>query len=498
MVSQHDFPQTPPPSTDTLSFQHSQSRTASSPRYRATDRLLRNQSGSLPAIDPHTFPQNPGRSNATNASNGQPVLSTFQASAGNLQSTRISQQATAIPQSNGIARQGNASPYAGLRPLAPGTLLRGNRYQLQELQERQDWLSEVYEATWIGRDAQRNGGQVMICEVALPESSSVVTQTLLRTATMSLANVGRHRHIAALWDAFSDHGRSFFIFEPTEGDSLYMRMRYSGRPLPEQEVIECCLQMTEVLELLAQQSPNLVHGLIRPEHIFIGRSNAQYFLTNFSVVLAGGGTQFVAGVDRARLSPYTTPEFARGVIDTRTDLYALIATAYHAVTGTVLTGISGNIPQARRINSAISQEFENILTKGLRSVANQRYQRSSELRQDLLALRSVSGTLVSSDDASGNGARSFRLGERDAQVMMGSDRQRLEQMPVRQAAAPQSQVLPIKMVIDEAEEERAVLLPKPEELPQMPGSNDRLNAVLLLSFILVALIVLIVMTQTFS
>src|SRR5690242_4141434 len=86
-----------------------------------------------------------------------------------------------------------------------------------------------------------------------------------------------------------------------------------------------------------------------------------------------------------------SPEFIRGVVDVRTDMYSLIATAYHAVTGTVPSGISGSIPQAQRINHAISPEFDAILTKGLRSIANQRYQRPSELRQDLLALRSVSG-----------------------------------------------------------------------------------------------------------
>ena len=37
--------------------------------------------------------------------------------------------------------------------------------------------------------------------------------------------------------------------------------------------------------------------------------------------------------------------------------------------------------------------------RGLRTVPNQRYQRPSELRQDLLAMRSVSGTLVSGKDS---------------------------------------------------------------------------------------------------
>src|SRR5437763_7039094 len=139
---------------------------------------------------------------------------------------------------------------------------------------------------------------------------------------MALTSVGRHPHIPTLWDAFSERGRNFFVFEPIEGESLLARMRRTGRPIPEQDVIECCLQMTEVLELLAQQSPSLVHGLISPEHIIIGRSGSQFILTNFSIILAGGATQFVSGIERTHLSVYTTPEFVRGVIDVRSDLFS--------------------------------------------------------------------------------------------------------------------------------------------------------------------------------
>src|SRR5712691_5547648 len=294
--------------------------------------------------------------------------------------------------SNAATRATNQSLNA--RPLTPGVQLRGNRYRLQELLERQDWLSGVFEAVWIGRDSQRGGQQVVIREVALPETTSVMSQSILRTATMALANVGRHPRIPALWDAFSDQGRSFFVFEPIEGETLMGRMRYSGRTLPEQEVIECCLQLTEVLDLLSQQSPQMVHGLIRPEHIVLSRNNSHYILTNFSVVLAGGATQYIAGMERTLLSPYTAPEFVRGVLDVRTDKYSLIATAYHAVTGSAPAGISGNIPQAQLINPNVSSACDAILSKWLRTVPNQRYQRPSELRQDLLAMRSVIGTLV--------------------------------------------------------------------------------------------------------
>ncbi len=376
---------------------------------------------------------------------------------------------------------------SSVRPLLPGVLLRGGRYRLQELQERQDWLSGVFEAIWLGKDAHRRGSQVMICEVVLPENASVMTQTILRTATMTLVSVGRHPHIPALWDAFSDQGRSFFVFELIEGDSLMTRMRYSGRALPEQEVIECCLQMTDVMDLLAQQSPQLVHGLIRPEHIILSRNGSQYILTNFSVVLAGGATQYIVGMERSRLSPYAAPELVRGVIDVRTDIYSLIATAYHAVTGSVPSGLSGSIPQAQRINSNVSPAFDAILSKGLRSVPNQRYQRPSELRQDLLAMRSVSGSLVSGDGSS----PAF---QNNISSHVSNNGQRTD-LPAQRVPDHVDQALPLLLNSTEDIEDQASLLPKPEDLPPMKAANDALNAVILLSLILACLIAIVVLSH---
>ncbi len=373
------------------------------------------------------------------------------------------------------------------RPLLPGVLLRGGRYRLLELQERQDWLSGVFEAVWIGKDAHRAGSQVMITEVVLAENSSVMTQTLLRTATMALATVGRHPHIPGLWDAFSDQGRSFFVFEPVEGETLMGRMRYSGRPLPEQEVIECCLQLTDVLELLSQQSPQLVHGLIRPEHIVLSRNNSQYILTNFSIVLAGGGIQYVAGMERSRLSAYAAPEFVRGVVDVRTDLYSLIATAYQAVTGSTPVGVNGSIPQAQRIYPNVSPAFDAILSKGLRTVPNQRYQRLSELRQDLLAMRSVSGTLVSGK----NNNPVFQ--NRDPNFVVKNGHQTY--VPTQQTNDQVAQALPLLLHTNDDVEEQVLLLPKPEELPPLKAGNDTLNAAVLLGLILVILGVIVVISQ---
>jgi len=390
-----------------------------------------------------------------------------------------SSQAGSAAFAHNAAGAATSTSLSGQNQLAPGTLLRRGRYRLHELQEKQLWLAGAYEAAWVAQDAQRGGSRVTVCEVVIPEGGSMVVQSILRSATMALTSVGRHPHIPTLWDAFSDHGRSFFVFEPFEGESLLARMRRTGHALSEQEVIECCLQMAEVLELLAQQSPPLVHGQIRPEHIIIARGGSQFILSNFSVILAGGATQFVAGMERTQLSPYTAPEFVRGVIDVRSDLFSLLATAYHAVTGSVPAGLSGSITPAQRLNPRISPQFDAILTRGLRPVAGQRYQRPSELRQDLLAMRSVSGSLVEE-----RGQQAGRYNQR------GSSNQPHVEIPKTQFSDNVALAL---QSLDPAEEldERRSLLPRPEELTPLAEKNDLLYSALWIILIIVVLIILL-------
>jgi hypothetical protein len=396
-----------------------------------------------------------------------------------------------LQQDASSTQQGASAFPSDAAQLSPGTLLRRGRYRLQKPLERQEWLSGVRETMWLAQDAQRNASLVMIREVILPENSSFITQSTVRTATMALTSVGRHPHIATLWNAFGEGGRSFFVFEPIEGESLWARMRRTGRPMAEQEIIECCLQMTEILELMAQESPPLVHGLICPEHIIIGRSGSEFVLTSFSIILAGGATQFISGIELSHLSAYTAPEFARGVIDVRSDLFSLIATAYHAVTGSSPVGVNGNFPQARRLNPNISPQFEAILSKGLRPVASQRYQRPSELRQDLLVMRSVNATLVSSS------AQRFEPPVSTLPTMdQGQGKLHFE--PPQQASVPDSLMQAFQSLVPAEDiEEHKPLLPSPEELPPLQERNHRLDAALWLSGIMICLLLIVLLSRGF-
>ncbi len=351
-----------------------------------------------------------------------------------------------------------ASPSVAF-PSLPGTMLRGGRYRLGELRERQDWSHGVFEAAWASYDIRQAPVPVMICELVLPQMASSDILSALQQATMTLRAIGGHRRIPSLQDAFSERDRAYFVFEAYEGESLLARMQASGGVIAEQHLIDCCLQMTEVLELLRQQFPPMVHGNIRPEHILLIGGGWQCVLSTFSVILAMQTEQLITGVQRTRLSPYMAPELARGVIDSRSDLYALMATAYHAVTGSFPTGGDRAVQPARQVNSSVSPQFEAILMKGLQPMAEYRYQRVSELRHDLLTIQAAGRT-------SANLAPNF----------------------------------PISLAIARAEkneDEVSPLLPAPEALPVMSTGNDMSAAAMWLSLVLICLIILVVASQAF-
>jgi hypothetical protein len=183
------------------------------------------------------------------------------------------------------------------------------------------------------------------------------------------------------------------------------------------------------------------------------------------------------GVERSRLSPYTSPDLVRGVVDVRADLYSLMATAYHLVTGSVPKEVGGSIPQAQRLNPNVSAQFDAILARGLRPGINQRYQRPGELLQDLLAMRSVSGSLVST--------------AAKAEPAQAQAPTKTEQVA---SASSVAQALPVLLTPTDDLEERALLLPRPEDLPPLAEGNDTRNASIWLAALLVCMIIIVIVS----
>jgi serine/threonine protein kinase len=424
---------------------------------------------------------------------------------------------------------------------SPGALLKGGRYRLIKKQEEQRWTNDIYENHWAAQDLFQNSAPVIISELGLPGMKAATRQTHLRTGMRELFSIGTHAHTSTLNNVFREGGRDFFVFEAVDGETLASLMKRNRQTLPEQDVIECCLQILNALEAMAAQTPPLVHGLINPDHLILARTG-NWFLTDFSVVLASGAASYITSLDPATLSPFTAPEFAKGLINSSSDLYALLATAFFAITGSTQRGQLAT----SRISSALGAIFQ----KGLHPIANQRYQQPSALRQDLQALRTSADSSFSLRglDSNQNTLPPLTLPDSDRNTLppltlSSSDRNTLppltrpnsdqntlppllspdqiQRMPTTasttrwegikseprlaptQAAAqaymqqktpnPLSQALSSLSFPDDLEEPARNLLPRPEDLPPMQRGNDMLIALLWMVGIIFCLLILVLL-----
>lgn len=400
------------------------------------------------------------------ASKRRSVSSPLRSQSGGL----VENRKTTGPVSGSLVRKN--APGSSLLAMTAGTHLRNGRYRLQEPLKRQVWGAGAFEATWIGRDLQQEK-QVMICEVVVPEQYSAQTLSIMHAATTSLLSVRQSAHLTPILDAFSDQGRSFFVFALPAGETLDAKLRREQRPFSEQAIIDFCLQMVDILEVFSQKSPPLVHGLICPEHISISYDGARYVLSNFSVFATGRAVSILAGVERSRLSPYMAPEFAHDDFDTRYDLYAVIATAYFLATGN--PPMANASPRVRSINPEISLALDAILAKGLRAIPQQRYQRPSQLRQDLLDLRSQKAR------------EEMPLPARAPRIPPAFPGNAYEQTPAPAGKTSYDGISPLPIALLAPTEEEDVLLPAPETLPPLSMGGERLEAGIMLVILLAGL-----------
>ena len=389
-------------------------------------------------------------------------------------------------------------------------LLSRGRYSRIEQRSHRRWSDSMYEAYWRAQDMQQGATNVMIGEVHLPPMKVAARQACLRVAMRAFFVAGTQPHVPALLDVFRDGNDEFFVFEAVEKESLLARMQRTGQVLPEQDVIEFCSQIAEALDALSRQQPSVVHGFISPENIVSAR-NGQWFLINFSLILACNPGQALTGLDQSLLSPFTAPEFREGMIDCRADMYSLLATAYYALTGESARG--------QRVNPRISPELSKIFMKGLHPNASQRYQQPSALYQDLQTLRPEVDASMSTNimrqgrsvplSSSGSGERTGvatapSSGDRwGGQIrtrsapLSGSRQEEWAAVAMQQASQEKQPSVPAitslssLMFAGELEMPAQTLLPRPEELPPIQPGNDKLAVLLWMVALSVCFLIII-------
>jgi eukaryotic-like serine/threonine-protein kinase len=229
--------------------------------------------------------------------------------------------------------------------------------------------------------------QVAIKLIRLDDRSSSqrMTERLLHEARAA-ARLG-HPAIVRVFDfGVTRHGDPFVVMEFLHGETLADLIGRESR-LSAIHAVQILLPIADALA--AAHAKGIVHRDVKPENIFVARDESerkQPKLLDFGIAsfVESGNKLTLAGVVLGT-PDYMSPEQARGEThaDHRTDVWSFCVVLYELLTGSVpfnginynalLRSIINDTPPSTVNHAAGDQQLWNIIERGLRKDANERW-----------------------------------------------------------------------------------------------------------------------------
>src|SRR6266567_1093813 len=152
----------------------------------------------------------------------------------------------------------------------------------------------------------------------------------------------KHLALPRIYQVFpgDKHDRFYLLMDYIEGSNLeVVQQSVPGQRFSLPEVMTLMSPILDAVSYLHRQHPPLIHGDIKPSNIIVPKAGAPSVLVDF-----GGGKDLEADtLAQQRTLPYRAPEQAGRGMSPRTDMYALGATFYTLLTGTVPAAASDRV-----------------------------------------------------------------------------------------------------------------------------------------------------------
>ena len=197
----------------------------------------------------------------------------------------------------------------------------------------------------------------------------------------------RHEVILAVLDHFAEGDRYYIVCEDVSGQDLERTLRARGEPFAEDATIGQARKLLDAIDHLHNQKPALFLGDPLPADVLVC-DDGTWRLAPFTIVRPISHTP----------SPYRAPELDQPEAEptSASDLFALTALLYHALTGWApptsaqrQAGAPLNGP--RTLNPQLAPLAEQVLLRGLQMRPENRYQVPREMRLSLDMVQMMGG-----------------------------------------------------------------------------------------------------------
>jgi serine/threonine protein kinase len=223
----------------------------------------------------------------------------------------------------------------------------------------------------------------------------------------------RHPNVIATLDMVEQHDELLLVMEYVPGESLQdliARTNRLGQRVPPAIAVSIVCGILQGLQAVhdatneAGEPLGIVHRDVSPENILVGRDGIARLL-DFGIA-RGAGRKYETRVGEIKGKPsYLAPEqILNGgkIVDRRTDVYGASLVLWEALTGlrlfdgesptvTLSRVLTEEVPRPSSVVSALPQELDEIILRGLSREPGQRFATALEMAR---ALRNACGSLL--------------------------------------------------------------------------------------------------------
>lgn len=263
--------------------------------------------------------------------------------------------------------------------LTPGAVLQ-SRYKITKL-IGQGGMGAIYLA-----DDTRFSNRVCVIKEMLDNFTdenqrTTATSNFLREADM-LASL-HHEGIPEVYDRFSEGNRHYLVMEYIQGVDLEQKLEQSGDPFDEKMVLNWSVQICDILSYLHNQKPPIIYRDMKPANLILTKSGKMY-MVDFGIA------RFFNPIKKGTMvgtQGYAPPEQYRGLMEPRSDIYALGATMHHLLTSRdPQEEPPFSFPSVRDINPVISVNTEKLIEKALEKDASDRFESAEDMLKSIMKI----------------------------------------------------------------------------------------------------------------